>query len=178
MAKAYLGLGTNLGDRKSQLEKAIRAIEGIESTRVLETSSVYETSPVGGPPNQNNYYNAAVAIQTHLSPQALFHLTQAIERKAGRLPASDRLRWAPRPIDIDLLFFDRMLIRDRGLIIPHPRMASREFVLKPLCDIAPDFIHPELSKNMAQLLSELPESAYDQSSVVDMDLNACLRLSN
>lgn len=174
MATVYLGLGSNLGDRGQQLEKAVRTLEGIESTKLISMSPVYETPPIGGPGRQARYYNAAVSITTRLSPSALLHHTQAIERKFGRLPVTDRQRWAPRPIDLDILFYDRMIVREPGLAIPHPRLASRWFVLKPLSDIAPDFIHPELNKSITRLLQELPEDAYDQTSVVNLDLNACL----
>ncbi|MEP0841627.1 MAG: 2-amino-4-hydroxy-6-hydroxymethyldihydropteridine diphosphokinase [Phycisphaerae bacterium] len=149
---AYIGLGSNLGDRRSAIETAVqrlRARSGIESVTI---SSVYETAAVGGPAGQRPYLNAAARAETTLSPRELLDALMAIERELGR---RRRQRWGPRTIDLDLLLFDDRVIQTPELTIPHPRMHERAFVLEPLAEIAPQALHPLLGATMRQLKQSL-----------------------
>ncbi|MBN9018908.1 MAG: 2-amino-4-hydroxy-6-hydroxymethyldihydropteridine diphosphokinase [Rhizobiales bacterium] len=134
MNEAFLGLGGNLGDRAATLAAAIDDLGAAAAVRVMRVSSLYETPP-WGPVPQGPYLNACVAIETTLSARALLDLCLAIEKRHGR----ERLvRWGPRTLDIDLLLYGTATIDEPGLIVPHPRMADRAFVLVPLAEIAPD----------------------------------------
>ena len=173
MAEAYLALGSNLGDRIQQLQRAVFELSAIHDTRVTTVSRVYETPPIGGPPDQSAFYNAAVALETDLSPMVLLHHAQAMERKAGRVPPNKRSRCAPRTLDVDILLYDQRVINDTHLSIPHPRMTGRWFVLRPLSDIAEDVLHPVAGKTINQLLNELSTGRYDQGKPIEMDLSLC-----
>jgi len=131
---AYLGLGSNLGDREALLRAAIAALDATPGVRVTSISSLYETPP-WGPVPQGPYLNACVALDTTLSPRELLTLCLAIERDHGRERA---IRWGPRTLDMDVLLYGDESIDEEGLIVPHPRMAERAFVLVPLAEIAPD----------------------------------------
>lgn len=134
--KAGLGLGTNLGDRLDNLRKAIALLEAARSSDHLLLSSVYETDPVDCPPDSPPFYNAAIEIETTLTPDELLEFFQGIELLMGR-PA-DHGYHAPRTIDIDILYFGDEVIDQPELKIPHPSMREREFVMRPLADIRPD----------------------------------------
>ncbi len=135
-ARAYLALGSNLGDRLAHLQLAVDALAGSPGVRVLAISRVYETAPVGGPP-QDAYLNAVVAIETDLTPHELLHRCQQIEQLAARERTE---RWGPRTLDVDVLLFDGTRLDTDDLTIPHPRMWERGFVLAPLRDVAPDLV--------------------------------------
>ena len=156
MEDVYLAIGSNLGCRKSNLDFACQAIGELEGTQLLEVSPFYETEPVGGPGGQGMFLNGAVKIQTALQPTELLEKLQAIELQAGRLEKDKRQHWGPRELDIDILLFGQELI-DLGaeLIVPHPRMTQRWFVLKPLADIAGGVMHPSKGKKISHLLSKL-----------------------
>lgn len=134
MTDAYLGLGGNLGDREAMLRAAIAALDATPDVRVTAVSSLYETPP-WGPVPQGPYLNACVALDTTLSPRELLTLCLAIERDHGRERA---IRWGPRTLDIDVLLYGDEAIDEEGLIVPHPRMTERAFVLVPLAEIAPE----------------------------------------
>ncbi|MCX5479669.1 2-amino-4-hydroxy-6-hydroxymethyldihydropteridine diphosphokinase [Kaistia geumhonensis] len=136
MVDAYLGLGSNLGDRETMLRSAVAALSESAGVTVTAISPVYETPP-WGPVPQGPYLNACVAIATSLSPRALLDLCLAIERRHGR---ERSVRWGPRTLDIDILDYGGMQINEPGLALPHPRLAERAFVLVPLADIAPDLV--------------------------------------
>ncbi len=136
MSRAYLALGSNLGDRRAHLQGAIDALTAADAVRVVAVSRVYETAPVGGPP-QDAFLNAVVMIETDLDPHALLALAQRIELDARRVRAE---RWGPRTLDVDVLLFDDLVLDDPDLVIPHPRMAERGFVLAPLRDVAPGLV--------------------------------------
>ena len=136
----YVALGSNLGDRHAQLRAAVEALGSIETTEVVGVSPVYETDPVGPPP-QGPDLNAVARLRTGLPPSALLARLLEIETGAGRVR---RERNAARCLDLDLLFYGDCAIREPGLVVPHPRLHERAFVLEPLCDLAPEFVHPLL----------------------------------
>lgn len=139
----YLAIGSNMGDRLENLASARTAIAALPETRLLESSHDHTTRPVGGPTGQNDYLNAALKIQTSLPPQQLLAHLLNIEHHMGR-DRSREGRNGPRIIDIDILLYNDIVLSSPALTIPHPRMHLRTFVLMPLCDIAPDVIHPVL----------------------------------
>ena len=134
MPTVYLGLGSNLGNRRKNLEKAIRLIQGPD-IHIKKCSSIIETDPVGGPP-QGKYLNAALKTETFLTPAKLLLTIQKIEKKLGRIRTVVN---GPRTIDIDILLYDELILNTPHLTIPHPRMWQRDFVMRPLKEIAPEF---------------------------------------
>lgn len=150
MPTAYIGIGSNLGNREENCERAIRLLieHGITVTK---RSSMIETEP-WGVREQPKFINMAVEIGTELDPEGLLHILKKIEEEIGRLPTS---RWGPRIIDLDILLYDDLIIETPDLVIPHPGMSERVFVLKPLAEIAPEKVHPVLKKSIKSLLMEL-----------------------
>jgi 2-amino-4-hydroxy-6-hydroxymethyldihydropteridine diphosphokinase len=149
MSTVYLGLGTNLGDRKQNLTQAL---ELLSQHMVIENvSSVYETEPVGFE-EQPLFLNAVCRVTTQLKPEQLLRLAKKIEAELGRKPGPPN---APRPLDIDILLYGKQVISTQDLTVPHPRLAERAFVLVPLAEIAPDFIHSVSKKTVMQMLHEL-----------------------
>lgn len=146
MAIAYLGLGSNLGDRETKITSALKMLG--QKAQILKISSLYETEPVGYK-DQPWFLNCVCSLETDLSPQALLKFAKAIERKLGRKPT---LRFGPRLIDIDILFYDGLILDSPDLVIPHPRLAERAFVLVPLKEIAPNLVHPLLGVTIEELL--------------------------
>lgn len=130
---AFLGLGSNLGDRLDHLQRAVDLIDDDSRTRVEAVSSVYETEPVGGP-EQDPYLNIALRVATRLRPRALLRMCNGVEAQLGRVRAE---RWGPRTIDVDILLYGDRTVRRRDLVIPHPRLAERAFALIPLMEVAP-----------------------------------------
>lgn len=151
LARAALGLGSNLGDREGHLRAGIARIEASGRVRVLSRSRVRETAPVGGPP-QPPYLNAAILVETDLSPKELLDLAKRVEAAQGREPAP---RDHPRTLDVDLLLYENRVVREEGLVIPHPRLLERAFALDPLAEIAPDWVHPVAGKTVASLAAAL-----------------------
>jgi 2-amino-4-hydroxy-6-hydroxymethyldihydropteridine diphosphokinase len=139
MTRAFLGLGSNLGDRARQLRAAVAAIPTLaETTEVVACSPVYETDPVGGP-EQGPFLNLVVELRTDLAARGLLSLCAALEQAAGRVREE---RWGPRTLDVDVLWVDGEVVDDPDLQVPHPRMSERRFVLAPLADLAPDLVDP------------------------------------
>ena len=136
MVVAYLGLGSNLGDRRANLQAALRLLR--RTGLVRRVSSLYETLAVG--PEQPMFYNAACEFVTDLRPRELLRFVQEVQREMGR-PDDDE-RWGPRLIDIDILLYGEQVVEEEGLVIPHSEMPKRAFVLVPLAEIAPDVRHP------------------------------------
>jgi 2-amino-4-hydroxy-6-hydroxymethyldihydropteridine diphosphokinase len=132
MARAFLALGSNLGDRRAHLR---RAIEGIPD--VVRVSSVYETGPVGGPEGQGRYLNLVVELDTALSPRELLEVCRRLEDGAERVRTE---RWGPRTLDVDVLWVEGVTVDEPDLQVPHPRMLERGFVQVPLLEIAPDLV--------------------------------------
>jgi 2-amino-4-hydroxy-6-hydroxymethyldihydropteridine diphosphokinase len=157
-ASALIGLGSNLGDRRATLLRAIAELDASPDVSVGKVSSFHETEPVGGPIGQGPYLNAAACIETTLEPLALLQLLQEIEATNGRVR---RVRWSERTLDLDLLLFDDRIVETPELTIPHPRMAVRRFVLEPLLEIAPRAVHPVTGRTVAQLLEDLNRESRD-----------------
>jgi len=147
----YLGLGSNLGDRQHNLNMALELLS--QRAKVVKVSSTYDTEPVGNP-DQPRFLNLVARIQTRLAPLELLTLTQGIEAKLGRTKDKPN---APRPLDIDILFYGDQIVKNRQLIIPHPRIEERAFVLVPLTEIAPKLIHPVSGKSAEKMLAELKQ---------------------
>ena len=149
---AYLGFGSNLGDSLSTFRQARQILETNPKTRVTATSPLYRTTPVGGPPDQPDYTNGVMEIDTTLEPLELLYFCQTIEERFGR---TRTVRWDARTLDIDLLLFADRVIDSEELQLPHPRMTERGFVLQPLTDLAADRIHPKLHCTHASLLTQI-----------------------
>ena len=149
MNKAYLLTGGNEGDRYLNMQQARTNIEHI-CGQLLLVSSLYETAPWGNA-DQADFLNQVLLVETKLSPQELLRSIFFIEEKGGR---KRTVKNAPRTIDIDILFYNHLVLEEPGLTIPHPRIADRRFVLEPLNEISPDYLHPVLGKSIRQLLEE------------------------
>ena len=147
----YLSLGSNLGDRQHTLNMALQLLA--QRVKVRKVSSTYETEPVGNP-DQPLFLNQVVRIQTRLAPLELLTLIQGIEFKLGRIRDKPN---APRSLDIDILFYGDKVIKNRQLIVPHPRIEERAFVLVPLVEIAPKLIHPVSGKTAEKMLAALKQ---------------------
>lgn len=139
MARAFLSLGSNLGDRASTLEAALRDLEASGDVRILRRSSLYETAPVGKT-DQPEFYNLVAEVETALDPAALLERCQAVERALGRVRTE---RWGPRTVDVDILLYGAETVRTARLIVPHPELLRRRFVLEPLLEIAPEAALPD-----------------------------------
>ncbi len=159
MAIVYLGIGSNLGDRQANIEKAIGLLKTHEEIEVLSVSKLIETEPEGVcPPDklgrpQGKFLNGTLQIRTDLMPLELLSQLKIIERRLGRVSVEAN---AARSMDLDILFYDDVVIlQGKNLKIPHPRLTQRRFVLEPLTEIAPDFIHPRLKKTVREMYNEL-----------------------
>lgn len=148
---AYLGLGANLGDPELQVQEALERLNGAEEVEVTRVSTFYRNPPLG-PQDQPWYVNAVARVRTRLGPEELLRLLQRIETDLGRVRGE---RWGPRVIDLDLLLYNGEVIFTPKLVVPHPEMHRRVFVLAPLAEIAPRAWHPVLHKSAADLLAEL-----------------------
>ena len=159
--RAYIGLGSNLGNRLESCRNAVDALAALPTCSVLQTSSFYETTPVGLV-EQPAFINGVVLLETGKDAQWLLREMLAIEDTFGRIRT---LKWGPRSIDLDLLFFDDLIIDMPDLSVPHPLLHERRFVLEPLNEIAPDLRHPCLEKTVAELLDDL-EDGHQRVEVV------------
>ena len=149
--KVYLGLGSNLGDKQKNLDKAIEFLAANKKIKIVNISSFIITEPMGDV-EQDNYLNGALEIKTLLDPHEILKTINKIEFDLGRVRT---IHWGPRTIDIDILLYDDLVIKSSDLIIPHYGMHERDFVLKPMCEIAPNIMHPILNKNIYQMLEDL-----------------------
>ena len=140
MTQAYLGLGSNVGDRRAHLEAAVAALPA-HGVNVVASSSVYETEPVGLVLDQREFYNACLQVDTQHGPDELLAACKAVERDLGREPGG--VRHGPRPIDVDVLLLDELEHTSERLTLPHPEVTSRRFVLVPLLELAPDLALPD-----------------------------------
>lgn len=153
--KAYLSVGSNMGDRKQYIEDGIQALKAHTRIKVVRVSDIIETEPYGGV-EQDNFLNGVIEIETLLEPEELLQVLHEIENNAGR---ERKLRWGPRTLDLDILFFDKLVYESNDLVIPHPDIQNREFVLKPLSTVAPNYRHPVLGMTVLQELEELEKSS-------------------
>ena len=154
MVTAYLALGSNLGDREKILKGARQALDGTSGIRVKASSPLYQTEPVGGPEGQGPYLNAVLEVETELTAPDLLQRCLAVETRFGRRREE---RWGARTLDVDLLLWGEKVHCEAGLVIPHPRMHLRRFVLAPLRDLAPELGHPLLGMTVDELLAGLPQ---------------------
>ncbi|MEQ6030116.1 2-amino-4-hydroxy-6-hydroxymethyldihydropteridine diphosphokinase [Staphylococcus saccharolyticus] len=148
MVKAYLGLGSNIGEREIQLQEAIKILDSFKGVEVTQISDIYETEPVGYT-EQPLFLNLCVEIETNLNPQDLLARCLDVEQQLHRVRV---IRWGPRTLDIDILLYDDLIIEEENLSIPHPRMTERAFVLTPLNDIAPNRVEPRSHQTIQNLV--------------------------
>lgn len=153
MAWLYLGLGANLGQREKTLQRAIERIQ--ESVGPIVAQSAFYHSEPWGFSSENAFLNACLIVETDLDARACLRLTQNIEKELGRTMKTENAQYHDRLIDIDILFYDNLILNEKDLTIPHPLLHQREFVLKPLNEIAGNFKHPILQKSVAELLALL-----------------------
>jgi 2-amino-4-hydroxy-6-hydroxymethyldihydropteridine diphosphokinase len=149
---AYISVGSNLGDKLGNCRRALAALAADGAVRVAARSRLYRTEPVDYTA-QEWFINQVVRVETALAPAALLDRLQAVQRRLGRTEPA--VRFGPRVIDLDILLYDRLVLEEPRLSLPHPRMHRRRFVLKPLCDIDPELIHPVLGRSVRTLLAEL-----------------------
>jgi 2-amino-4-hydroxy-6-hydroxymethyldihydropteridine diphosphokinase len=158
MVTVYLSLGSNLANRQANLDMALKLLS--ERMRMGKVSSIYDTEPLGNT-NQPRFLNLACEVSTRLTPDGLLALAKGIERKMGRYSRSGE----PRVIDIDILFYGDKVMDTRDLVIPHPKIEERSFVLVPLAEIAPDLVHPVLKKT----IKELNQAIKEKQGVMKLD---------
>jgi 2-amino-4-hydroxy-6-hydroxymethyldihydropteridine diphosphokinase len=149
----FIGIGSNLGDPFEACRTAIARIAGIRETKLLRSSSLYKTKPVG-PQDQPSFINAVAEVRTTLAPRQLLHALQEIEKQMGRVEA---IRWGPRIVDLDILFYGQKIVQEEGLVIPHPELHRRAFVLVPLCELASYMIHPTFGVSIRGLMDRLAD---------------------
>ena len=152
MSIIYLALGTNIGDRRANLHTALAALP--PEVAIVTESGIYET-PAWGYEDQPPFLNMVVKAETNLAPLALLEHLKSLESELGRAPT---FRWGPRLIDMDILFYDSLALNSPQLVVPHPRLQERAFVLVPLAEIAPELLHPVLGKTIRQLVEQVDGS--------------------
>ncbi len=155
MHRVYIGLGSNLGDRKANIREAEEKLSALPETRIVKASSLYESEPLG---NAKTWFvNSVLELETEFEPDDLLRRTKAIETAMGRKRVKGK-RWGSRIIDLDILLFDNQTVSKRTLKIPHPEMHKRRFVLLPLSELAPHVTHPQHSATISELLGGLKDS--------------------
>jgi 2-amino-4-hydroxy-6-hydroxymethyldihydropteridine diphosphokinase len=156
MVTAYLGLGGNIGDRLGTLAGAREVLDNLAGIGIVASSRLYETEPVGGPAGQPFYLNAVLKIRTVLDPEKLLQCCLSVERRFGR---RREVPCGPRTLDVDLLFYGAEVCQSENLIVPHPRLHQRSFVLAPLLDVAPELMHPLLKRTVSELYHRMQPAA-------------------
>ena len=154
MHLAYIGFGSNIGDRLAHIQNVIHALSKTDGITLQKISSLYKTDPVGYE-EQAQFLNGVAVIQTSLPPLSLLHTLKDIETAIGR---KHRMRWGPREIDLDILIYGDLCVQTEELVVPHPEMHLRGFVLVPLAELAPDLVHPIFQVSIQTLLNRLEDS--------------------
>lgn len=162
--RCLIALGSNLGERLQNLRAGVAGIEDADGIDVVAVSPLYETAPVGGPDDQGPYLNAALVADTTLDAADVLALLHRIEAGQER---QRTVHWGPRTLDLDLLVHGDFISDTATLEVPHPRMHERRFVMVPVCDIAPDLVHPRLGRTMRDLLADLPVEPGDLTELDD-----------
>ena len=157
MATAFIGVGSNLGDRAGYIDLARQSLAELPGTRLAGFSTVYETA-AAGPVAQGDFLNAAAELDTQLDPFELLEALAGIERGGGRPATEPRVKWGPRTLDLDILLYGDQVISTAALVVPHPLMHERWFVLRPLAELAPGALHPVLRKTAGEMLRDLEKS--------------------
>ena len=152
MPSCLIGLGSNLGDRRTTLDRAVTQVAQHPQITVVQKSCWHETSPIGGPIGQSAFFNGAIVVETSLAPQAVLDVLRRIETDLGR---ERNQRWGPRKVDLDLLLYDQLVTKTPSLVLPHPRMAWRRFVLEPAAEVAGQMVHPTTGWTVSRLLNHL-----------------------
>jgi len=155
VAIVYIGLGSNLGRKKANIRRAIKLLNKKTDIKILKVSSLYETEPMGYV-KQDWFVNACLKAETNLSPRQLLNTLKDIEKQLKRKKRF--IRWGPRTIDMDILLYDNLRLKTKDLIIPHPEMHKRAFVLIPLMELEPNLVHPTKRKSILKLLANLKRS--------------------
>jgi 2-amino-4-hydroxy-6-hydroxymethyldihydropteridine diphosphokinase len=153
--RVYIGIGSNLGDRKANIVEAVDRVSKLPSTRVVRASSLYESEPLGDA--KTWFVNSVIEIETEIAPDALLRKLKAIEQAMGRKRVKGK-RWGSRVIDLDILLWNQEVVEKRSLRIPHPEMHKRRFVLLPLAELAPHVVHPNLGQSVSSLLATVKDA--------------------
>lgn len=166
MSRVFLSLGSNLGDRLSNIQQAVSSLAMSNRIKIVKTSSFYETEPWGNK-NQEWFINAAIAIDTDFTCEELLEYCQNIEVQLGRIRKENE-KWCQRAVDIDILMYDDKVISSKNLIVPHPLMHLRAFVLVPMLEVKSDLVHPVFKKTISELYDELsnPEDVFLYGTVL------------
>ena len=154
LKKAYIGIGSNLGDRLDNIKKAIALLNRHKNIKITQRSSIYETEPVGYK-EQPDFLNSVVQLKTGLTPQRLLEVLKNIEKKLGRIKG---IKWGPRIIDLDMLLYENKIIKRDNLTVPHPELHKRRFILAPLAEIAGGIVHPLKKKTILELYKKSPRA--------------------
>ena len=154
--RIFIGIGSNVGDRRAHYQKSLTQVAALPKTRIVKTSSLYETEPHGDA--KTWYVNGVIEIETEFTPLELLHQLQKIEIDMGRKRAPEVKKWASRNIDLDLLFFDNQTIESSTLTVPHPELHTRRFVLLPLAELAPHLTHPRFGVTIVELLAAVKDN--------------------
>lgn len=148
VSNVFLGLGSNIGDREKIISNACDIIRNDADSELMKVSSYYETSPYGNI-DQNNFLNAVIEIKTNLNVEKLYRFVKEVETKLGR--EKREIKWGPREIDIDILFYNDLIYKSDRVVIPHPEILNRDFVIVPMTEIAPDFVHPAVKVKISEI---------------------------
>ena len=160
--RCLVAVGSNLGDRLTNVCAGVSGLIAADGVEIVAVSKLYETAPVGGPDDQGAFYNAAVLLDTTLPAADLLALLHHLEAERERRRV---VHWGPRTLDLDLLVYGDLVSDDPALQLPHPRQHLRRFVLVPVCDVAPDLVHPRLGATMGELLEALPVEPGDLTAI-------------